>query len=149
MRYFSASQNILFSILYVIILITFLGLLNWLIFFILNTWVLDFLNWFNHLDLIWFIILLMLVPAIIGLLFNIIGIIAISASAFIFQFFPFNTFTTIVSFILSLGSTIYGVVILWKLPNHYDFWIVMELLMLSYMIWVVNSFAIARDPNKM
>lgn len=149
MRYFSPAKNILFSGLYVIVLVAFLWLLNLLLFFVLNHFVLDLLNWFNSFNIIIMIIFFLLfISAVIGLIFNVVAIIAAMISSFVFRYFPYNTFTIIASMILCIGNAIYDIILLWKTPNTYSFLIVVELLILSGIIWSLNTLALAREPKK-
>lgn len=90
------------------------------------------LNWFNHLStFIKIIVLLFGGLAIYGALLGVVSRIATLLAGLIFDKLPQNWFTLISSLVLAFANGIWNLIILWSIPNKYNFWIVLELLILS------------------
>ena len=49
-----------------------------------------------------------------------------------------NDFTNLLTYILAIANAVYNIIWIWRSPESYDFWIVCELLMISFFIWSLN-----------
>lgn len=132
-------KNTLLSIVYVIMLTVLLLLINAGFSWLFNNVLSDMFNWFNERSLLLKIILLVIgATIIVKLVLSLLTVIAASLNIFVLSKFPTNTFTEWASILLVWASAIYTTIVLWKLPDGYDFWIVIELLFLTYFIFGIN-----------
>jgi hypothetical protein len=131
-----STYDIMLSIAYVIILALVFTLLDFGFIWLLNHAILNLFNWFNHLGLFWKLSLLIIGGGSLLLTaFYLFTGLAAFFSSLIFRHFPTNYFTEIIGFLIAVANTIYLVIKLWELPTHYNFWIVIELLILSIFVW--------------
>ena len=117
--------------------------------YFLNNIVFVILDWFNRLN-IFFKIFILLVGGgvLLGMLFGLVGGVAKIISHFIFKYFPLNWFTLVSSLVLSITNTIFNIIGLWRIPESYNFWVVIELIMLSLFVWSLNSIVIGKNDNE-
>jgi hypothetical protein len=133
-------KTALLSVCYVIVLFVALTVLNVTFAWCLNTFVLDILNWFNGLH--WLVKALVLMFGG-GLLFSItLGIyefLVRIVAAYVFSFFPQNWFTLGALIIFSLLNIANLVYVLWSVIHHWDFWVVIEFIMLVGFVVTIHS----------
>ena len=137
------------SAIYLIISIIILGILDLGLEWFFDNVIFSVFNWFNHLS-IFFKILLIFgggVSIFYGLM-TIIGRLSTLLAGLIFNKLPQNKFTAIAPFVLALANAIWFIVLIWKVPEHYNFWIVVELLMISGFIWGLSSIVLVPDEVK-
>jgi hypothetical protein len=124
-----------FIIALVLILIVDIGL-YW---FLQNVvfWILD---WFNGLNLGFKLLIIFVgVASLFWTLLSAVGTITTLLGGLIFNKLPQNLFTSISSFVLAIANAIWNIIILWKIPEHYNFWVVVELILLSVFIWSLSA----------
>lgn len=140
-------KSVTLSIVYVILVIGLLFLLNLGLEYFFNNIVFSLMDWFNSLKT-WFKIFLLVVGAstILTLLFAIANIAAALLNGLLLSWFPLSVFNVIASYILAIANAIFSIVVLWKVPKSYNFWIVVELLVLSVFVWSINSIVVMRKP---
>ena len=140
------SKNILLSILYVIIVAALLLLMNVGFSFFFNNLLLNMFNWFNERGLLIKIFLLFIgIIAVLKFALNVFTLLSGFLGNLILKKFPSNYFTQWISFLLFIACAYLSIKELWKLTDGYDFWIVVELLFISFFIIGFN-FAIIQ-PN--
>jgi hypothetical protein len=54
----------------------------------------------------------------------------------------------VASMILAVANAIFSIVVLWKMPENYNFWIVLELILVSVFIWSLNFIVIMRSEKE-
>lgn len=139
-------KNIVLSFLYIITVAALLLLVNTGFSWLFNNVFSDMFNWFNERSLAIKIILLLIgIAAIVKLALNIFTLLSSVLGNILLKKFPSNYVTHWVSFILFVVSVYYNIKELWRLPDGYDFWIIAELLLISFFIIGFN-FAIIQ-PN--
>ena len=130
----------LLSALYLIIAVALILLLDLGLEWLLNNVIFSILDWFNRLTLFFKILLLLIGGGSLfwGLL-EMTGRISTLLGGLIFNKLPQNLFTVIAPFILAIANAIWYIVVLWRIPEHYNFWIVVELILLSVFIWQLSA----------
>ena len=140
------AKTVFFSVVYVILLILFFLILDVAIGWFFYNIVFRMLDWFNGLSFFWkFMLILIEAGIVLGLVSALFNFIAVTVSHMIFRYFPLNWFTLIAGLALALINTILNVIGLWKIPEHYNFWIVLELLILSFFLWSVNFLVVEKE----
>jgi hypothetical protein len=130
------------SIAYVFILIVLFVLIDLGFIWLLNNVILDVFNWFNHLSIFWKLFLLVIgAGSLLMMAFYICSGIASLIGYFIFKHIPTNLFTQIAGGIIAIGNSIYLIIKLWQLPTRFNFWVVVELLILSVVAWAFAAVA--------
>lgn len=139
-------KTIALSVVYVILVAILLILINSAFSWFFNNAIFDMLNWFNDRPL-WLKILLLIIGVTVILKFALTLFMMISTALgnIVLRRFPSNYFTQWISFILFLGCAYYSIKELWGLTDGYDFWIIAELLLLSFFIIGFNFSII--QPN--
>ncbi len=127
------------TMLFVIFLIILTILTDLLLFLFLNEVVLNLLNWFNRLNTFLKIIIGFFGGA--TLLYVILGVFQ-AAVVFItqpvFNKLPFTSFSASVAFLLFAANSIYVIYKLFQIVANYNFWTVIELIILSICIISIN-----------
>ena len=67
---------------------------------------------------------------------------------YVFKWFPVNDSIVVVAYALAIINSICIIVMVWRVPKHYNFWIVVELLMISGFIWGLSSIVLVPDEVK-
>ena len=130
----------LLSALYFIIAVALIFLLDLGLDWILNNAIFSILNWFNRLSLVFKILLILIGGlSLFANLLAITGKISTLFGGLIFNKLPQNWFTFIAPMLLSTANAIWYIIVLWKIPEHYNFWIVCELILLSIFIWGLSA----------
>jgi len=134
---------VLLSALYLIVAIIFIVLLDFGLEWLLANVIFSVLDWFNGLSYFWEILIIFLGGSSLfwGLL-EITGKLSTLLGGLFFNKLPQNNFTAIAPFILANANAIWYIIILWKIPEHYGFWIVCELIFLSVFIWQLSAIVI-------
>lgn len=129
-------KEAMLSALYFVIAVVLLVLLDFGLDWLLDNVVFNILNWFNRLTLFFkiFVFLIGGFTLFISLL-QITGRMTTLLGGLIFNKLPQNLFTVIAPFVLAIANAVYCIIILWKVPAHYNFWIVVELIIISVFIW--------------
>lgn len=145
----STAKSVFLSLIYVLAVLIVLFLLNLGIENLLNHAVIPLFDWFNTKKL-WFKVFLLLIggTAVIYLVFSIANILGILLNKIILSWFPLNAFNIVASLILAIANAIYGIVILWRVPETYSFWVVIELILMSVFIWSINFIVVMREEKK-
>ena len=133
-------KNVFLSILYLLISIVLLFLLDLGLDWFIGNIVFSVLDWFNHLNIFFKILVLILGGGSLFMaLLELTGRLSTLLGGLIFNKFPQNLFTVIAPFVLSIVNSIWYIVLLWKVPEHYNFWIVFELIFISVFIWQLSA----------
>ena len=131
---------IILSVAYIAITIILIVLLDLGLSWLLNNVIVSILNWFNSLPTLIKIIVIMF--GLWGLFFSILeiaGRLSTLIGGLIFHLLPKNGFTLIGSLALSIINSIYSIYELWIIPEHFNFWIVVEMICLSGFIFITNA----------
>jgi len=130
----------LLSALYLIVAIIFIVILDFGLEWLLENVIFSVLDWFNRLSIFWKIFILFLGGgSLFWALLEMTGRISTLLGGLVFNKLPQNLFTVIAPFILSIANAVWYIIILWKIPEHYSFWIVVELIFLSVFIWQLSA----------
>ena len=122
----------LLSALYLIVAIIFIVLLDFGLEWLLENVIFSVLDWFNGLNFFWKILILFLGGgSLFWALLEMTGRISTLLGGVVFNKLPQNLFTVIAPFILAIANAVWYIILLWKIPEHYNFWIVCELILLS------------------
>ena len=142
-------KSVFFSVIYLCIVIGFLFLFNLALTYFLNDLVFNMLDWFNG-RVWWFKILLLCFGGftIFILIWGLFGAIASIITSFSLSFFQLNPFVLIVSMLLSYASSVYGIIGLWKAAPHIDLWVILELLLMSALIFRINTLIVTPHKEK-
>ncbi len=131
---------VLRSALYLIIAVVLIFLLDLGLEWLLDNVIFSVLDWFNRLTLFFKIMLLLIGGgSLFWALLEMTGRISTLLGGLIFNKLPQNLFTVIAPSILAIANAIWYIVILWRIPEHYNFWIVIELIFLSGFIWQLSA----------
>lgn len=96
----------------------------------------DLFDKFNSLSLFIKIIILFFGGfTIFMFLTQALGRLTVLIGGLIFDRFPQNAFTKLSTFALSFANAIMCIIWLWTIPEHYNFWVICELITLSLFIW--------------
>lgn len=141
-------KSVFLSIMYLLLVIGLLFLLDLGLEYFFNNYLFGWLDWFN-IKKLWFKIIFGFIGgiAILAFAFSVANVIAAILSNLVLSWFPITVFNLIGSMILSLVNSIICIVTLWKMPEHYNFWIVLELIILSVFIYSINSIIILRKEK--
>lgn len=130
----------LLSALYLIVAIIFIVLLDFGLEWLLENVIFSVLDWFNGLSFFWKILIIFLGGgSLFWALLEMTGRISTLLGGLVFNKLPQNLFTVIAPFILAIANAVWYIIILWKIPEHYNFWIVIELIFLSVFIWQLSA----------
>lgn len=130
----------LLSAIYLIIAVVLIFLLDLGLEWLFENLIFSVLDWFNSLKLFFKIIILFFGgSSLFWALLVMTGRISTLLGGLIFNKFPQNLFTVIAPFVLAIANAIWYIIILWKIPEHYNFWIVCELILLSGFIWQLSA----------
>lgn len=134
---------VLLSALYLLVSVVLIFLLDLGLEWLLNNIIFSVLDWFNGLTF-FFKILLILVggSSLFWALLEMTGRISTLLGGLIFNKLPQNWFTLIAPSILAIANAVWYIIILWKIPEHYNFWIVCELILLSGFILQLSAIVI-------
>ena len=127
---------IFLSVVYFITALVIITIVDIGLYFFLTHIVFRILNWFNDFNWILKLIFLFLGGAtIFNLLLDWTSLLAQLLGGIIFNHLPLNWFTLISSMALSVINAVYNIIWLWKIPEHFTFWIICEMILLSGFIW--------------
>jgi len=145
----STAKSVFLSLIYVLAVLIVLFLLDLGIENLLNHAVIPLFDWFNTKK-IWFKVFLLLIggTTVIYLVFSIANILGVLLNKIVLSWFPLNAFNIVASMVLAIANAIYSIVLLWKIPEHYTFWIILELILVSIFIWSINFIVVMREEKK-
>ena len=130
----------LVSIAYVIVLVFLLAIFDVALYLFLKHILLDVFAWFNSIDVVFKIIILILGSVtIFGVLFVFVDWAGSSLSTALFKYFPLNKFMAQTSYFLAMGNALAGIIYAWTVPENYNFWIFLELWCISFFVLLLNS----------
>ena len=142
---------ILLSIVYFIIAVFFILLVDLGLYFFFHKVVFNLLDWFNGLSF-FFKLLLIIVggTSLFSIILNLTSTLSSMVGGLIFNRLPLNWFTMISTFLLAIGNAAINIIWLWKIPEHYNLWIICELIILSGFIWSLISIVLPlKEQSKM
>ena len=127
---------LLLSALYLIIAVVLLILLDLGLEWFLNNVIFSVFDWFNRLTFFFKLFLLLIGGAsLFWSLVEMTGSLSTLLGGLIFNKLPQNLFTIIAPMILAVANAIWYIIVLWRTPAHYNFWIICELILVSFFIW--------------
>lgn len=133
-------KTALLSLLYFVLAIIILWTLDMGLMWFFNEVVFDVLDKFNKLSTVLKIIITIVGGFTISLaLLQLISRFTTLLGGLVFNRLPQNKFTIYGSFILSIGNALFCIYKLWIIPEGYNFWIIVELLLLSYFVWTLSA----------
>lgn len=133
MKTFFAS---LLFLLYEIILAV---ILDFLLALIMNSFLFDFLNWYNHAN--FFVQLIILIVGGITIFYLIFGVLAglfIAITQPIINRFPVTDYIGTIAGIVFTANIIFSIYELWKAVQHFSLLTIIEMIMLSFVIISLN-----------
>ena len=137
-------KEILLSVIYLFVALIVTSLIYAFIGWFIENVIMYLLNWFNSLNLFLKIFLVTIVGGILSILFNL----AINLNSIICgtmnMLFPANIFTIIIGVFLSIINSIALLIQLWRTVPYWDFWFVIEFIMIGLFIISMNSMFIPR-----
>lgn len=137
------------SVIYLSVLIIAFVLLDLALIYLGNNFIFDMLNWFNRKKLVWKILILVVGGYVIFVFsLNVFQIGVAVLGQIFFSRFKISTEVLFVAMLLAIINAIIGIVVLWKSANTYNFWSIIELLILSLFIWSLNFTLILRNDKK-
>lgn len=132
-------KKVLLSILFLFFEIILAIILNSLLFWALDNLIFDLLNWFNTKSLLVKILLIFIGgSALIYLILNVIGAVMTIITQPLFNRIPTNVFTILSATAIAIVNSIFGIYQTWSVVQHFTFWPVIELIMLSLVILSLN-----------
>jgi len=135
-----SPKIVLLSALYLIVAIVLILLLDLGLEWLIKNVIFSVFDWFNSLNLfVKLLILLLGGGSLFWGLLEMTGRISTLLGGLIFNKLPQNLFTVIAPFILAIANAVWYIIALWKIPEHYSFWIVCELILLSAFIWQLSA----------
>lgn len=136
MRVNLTPKIVLLSAFYFIISVVILLIVDLGLFWFLNNVAFNIFDWFNRINIFWKIFILFIGGwALFSYLLTFTSRITTLIGGLIFDRLPHNLFTSLSTTVLSIANIIFCIVILWRVPEHYSFWIVCELIIMSSFIW--------------
>lgn len=133
-------KEVSLSILYIFVILIFLVLFDLLFQVFINNLLFELFDWFNALKIGWKIIILLLGGiSVTGMLLWGVGLIGVIFNLYVFSYFPDNKFTKMSGILLTLINSILLLFTLWQTPTDFNFWIVLELLIISIFILSFSS----------
>ncbi len=138
------------SFLYLLLVFLILALLNVGLTYFLNNVLFVCMDWFNRQH--WAIKLVAIFFggfAIWGGLMGLFEGLTKVIGYYVFKWFPMNAFTMWTALILSVANSIYNITLVWKAAPHYNFWIICELIVISFFIWGLSSIVIIKKPKEL
>ena len=133
-------KEIFLSALYFLIAVALLLIVDIGLAWLFNEVVFDILDSFNKLHLFFKLLILFLGGAtLFWALLAIVSRISTLIGGLIFDRLPKNWFTVIAPFVVAIANAIWNLVLLWSLPTHFNFWIIVELIFLSVFIWGLSA----------
>lgn len=134
-----AFQSALYFILTVILLLIMDLGLDW---FLKNV-LFRLMSWFNHLSFFWKVVLFVLGGGTLLFSFlNLVSKITTLLGGLIFNKFPRNMFNIIAPAILAIANASFFIYTIWSAQEHFNFWIVLELILVSIFIWSLSAIVI-------
>jgi hypothetical protein len=129
-------KEVVLSIFYFIVAIILMLLLDIGVYYLVAYVIIDVFNWFNGIWWFWKVTFIIIggTSLFIALL-NLVSKLSTLVGGVIFNKMPQNYFTQFSTFLLALANAIYNIVWIWRIPPHYNFWIVCEMLLLSVFMW--------------
>ena len=110
------------------------------LYFFINNVVLNVLNWFNELKIGYKILLLIIGGgSVFMLMLQIFGLISTFLGLLVFQSLPKNGFTLISTAVIAVANATWQIIIIWGVAPYFNFWIVCELLILSWFVLCLNA----------
>jgi hypothetical protein len=132
----SAAKNIFLGIAYVLIAIILLFLVDLGLSYFLTHIVAYVFDWFNGIS-IFFKLFLILVGgfSLFAGLLQLTQRVSTILGGLIFNKFPDNPIASAIAMLIAIANAIWNIIWLWRVPFHYNFWVVCELLIMSFFIW--------------
>ncbi len=128
------------STLYFIIAVILLLLVDLGVYYFLGDFVFTILNWFNGLNIFFKLLILFLGGLTIFIfILQLTQRISSLIGGVIFDRLPQNLFTILSTFIISIANAVLNIIWLWRIPDHFNFWIVLELIILSFFLWTLSA----------
>lgn len=139
----------LLSVLYIILLLVILDALNIGLMWVFNNLIFSVLNWFNRLNIIFKFLLLF----VGGYSLFIWGLSILTWPSVILgrlsgNYFPLNLFTMLSSSLITLANAVYFIIQIWRVVKSYNFWSIIELLILSYIVLWINYSLVINKAEK-
>jgi len=110
------------------------------VYYFLGDFVFTILNWFNGLNIFFKLLILFLGGLTIFIfILQLTQRISSLIGGVIFDRLPQNLFTILSTFIISIANAVLNIIWLWRIPDHFNFWIVLELIILSFFLWTLSA----------
>ena len=139
---------ILLTVAYILVLFLMASLTNYFLWWSIEHVVFTFINWYNNLHLLWKVAVLFMAGGVFLSLLGFITSFINAINTFIFYWLPSNTVTLIISIIVFISNTAYGIKLLWDSFPSFSFLKSIEFAVLCIMIIAINSTFINRHKLK-
>jgi hypothetical protein len=132
-------DKILVSLLYVMLLGLTLLVFDYFFGLFMHHLMFKMLTWFNNQWLFLKLSILLVFAGICTFIFDALGIAAFFIGIGISYICPKNRFTVSASYILVIANVCLTLFILWRAMPAIQFWLVVELLVISVYVWLFNA----------
>jgi hypothetical protein len=128
------------AIVYLMVVVLVLGALDLTLLLLFDYAIFPLLDWFNGIHWVWKIILFL-----VGALAMVMSLLQALQRALsllggkMFDNLPANGYVKRGGELLAMVNAVITLIILWRQPAHYNFWVVIELIVLSVFIWTLIS----------
>lgn len=142
-------KKTILSVLYILVLLVVLFIIDAGLVYFLNNVLFVGLNWFNKQH--WAIKLVTLFfggYAILTATMSLLTGMSRVIGYYVFKLFSVTDIIVVVAYVLAIINSICMIVMVWRVPEHYNFWVVVELLMISGFIWGLSSIVLVPDEVK-
>lgn len=106
--------------------------INFIITILFDKVIFSMLDWFNQKSTFIKIILLILgIGGFLSLTLNLTGVVTNIITAYLLKVFPQNLFTVISGFLIAAANSVNCIIQLWNAIPFWDFWFIIEFIILS------------------
>ncbi len=123
-------------------------LTDYALYWLLNNVVFDVINWYNHINIFWEVIIFGMGASLFFAMLEIIGKSFAFINAGVFYWFPSNWFTLIISLLVFISNLSYSIKILWDSIPSFNFLTTIEFIVLCLLIISINYIFVNRHKLK-
>jgi hypothetical protein len=143
------AKTVVLSAIFFLALLILVILINIGLLYLSNNVVFNVLNWFNGLSFFWEMVILPLGGGILfAFIFYLFTAIGSLIKIGLFYFLPANSFTGVSAFVLAVLNIVFDCYHLWKSASYFNFLVVIELIVLSFMVVAINFTILTPLPKE-
>jgi hypothetical protein len=142
-----AIKRFFLSVLYILIAIFLLFLVDIGLYYFITDVVVYILDWFNGIRFFFKLLLIFIGGfSIFIALLQVTQRVSTILGGLIFNKFPYSPVASGVAMLIALLNALWNIIWLWRVPNHYNFWVICELIVLSSFVVGLSAIVLpARD----